>query len=51
MAKNTKEKPNFDEWYNSLSKPSKKAFRIGVLFALKMQKDTALLNKILAETK
>lgn len=51
MAKNKKEKPNFSEWYNSLSKPSKRAFRYGVLFAIKMQKDAELLKQILETTK
>lgn len=50
MAKKiTKEnnKPTFQEWYNSLSKPARKAFRVGVLYALKMQQDQETLKAIL----
>ena len=47
---NTKEnvKPSFDEWYNSLSKPAKSAFKVGVRYALKCMKDTKQLEKVLA---
>lgn len=46
-TKKVNQKPSFEEWYNGLSKPAKKAFRVGVLYALKMQKDTAALKTIL----
>ena len=48
--KSTKEnntKPNFEEWYNGLSKPARKAFKVGVLYALKMQKEQETLKAIL----
>lgn len=41
------DKPTFEEWYNGLSRPAKRAFRVGVLYAMKMQKDTATLNAII----
>ena len=40
-------KPTFEEWYASLSRPAKKAFRVGVIYALKMQKENATLQAIL----
>lgn len=46
--KATTEKPNFKDWYETLSKPSKKAFRIGVIYALKCMKDNQQLEEILS---
>lgn len=43
----TLEKPSFEEWYNGLSRPAKKAFRVGVLYAMKLQKDQQTLNAIM----
>jgi len=41
------DKPTFDEWYNGLSRPAKKAFKVGVLYAMKLQKENANLKAIL----
>ena len=43
----TLEKPSFEEWYNGLSRPAKKAFKVGVLYAMKLQKENANLKAIL----
>lgn len=42
-------KPSFEEWYNSLSKPARKAFKVGVQYALKCMKDEQQLKAILAK--
>lgn len=45
----TNNKPSFEEWYNSLSKPAKKAFKVGVQYALKCIKENQQLEAILSK--
>lgn len=52
MAKATvvnNKKPSFEEWYNGLSKPAKKAFKVGVQYALTVMKNEQQLKAILAK--
>lgn len=51
MAKTTvkkNNKPSFEEWYNGLSKPAKKAFKIGFKYALLLKQQEEQIKKVLA---
>jgi len=39
MSKNTKKYNSVEEYYNSLSKPAKVAFKIGIKYALKIMRE------------
>lgn len=49
MRKTNNNKPSFEEWYNGLSKPAKKAFKIGVQYAIKCMKENQRLEVILSK--
>ena len=53
MAKTTtvkkNKKPSFEEWYNGLSNPAKKAFKVGVQYAMQVMKDEQQLKAILSK--
>ena len=45
---NKTNKPSFEEWYNSLSKPSKLAFKVGFRYALQLKQQEEQIKKVLA---